>query len=226
MTDAGFDDRSVLVSSTPVNEFTVDYTLLGVVSAGFGMFGGPSYSASFFGLVNFTATVDGQYLDVDPNNGPIDCPGFCASGFFVDVADSAAYYAVGGAISPGGGIPPGDVLTIGYGTDDPFSPCYGGQVPEHGGSHCVVTGVFEDADAPVPEPGALPIFLASLGIFGTVISLQRRRASSGGQSPQRLPSRNRQPSRHLHLPLRNRMSVSVRCRMRGLNPRPSVYQTP
>lgn len=117
------------------------------------MFGGPDYTLA--AVVNFMATVSGQHLAVSPN----DNQSFYG-GFFVNIGDTDAYYAALGA---------GDVLTVGYGTDNVGSPCYGSQQP--GQSHCVVTGVFELV---IGEPGTLSISLAALGMLMLVTALNQR----------------------------------------------------
>lgn len=149
LTDAGFAAGFGEVTSTPFfgPPSSVMQTLDGIASASFQMFGGPPYAtgqtAGDLTLVNFSALVRGQDLLVLPDNSH--------GGFMVDVDDGAAYFGTMGT---------GDEFTVSYGTDASPSPCFGTQYLP--GSHCVVTGVFED---PVPEPGTLPISLSALGLF-------------------------------------------------------------
>jgi hypothetical protein len=143
ITDAAFLQGSAQVNS-PLG-FPITHALNGVVSASFEMFGGPTYTLSN-SLINFTAAVDGLHLAVTPQN--------LGGGFFVDPGDSDAYFGVAG---------PGPVLTVGYGSDNPGSACFGPQNP--GQSRCVATGVFER----VPEPASLILFgtgLIALAWFG------------------------------------------------------------
>jgi hypothetical protein len=153
LTDAGFGQGFGQVTTTLLAPGGPrDQTIDGVASASFEMFGGPDYTLG--AVVNFLATVSGQRLDVSPNGNQA-----FYGGFFVDIDDTDAYYAVSG----GGGI-----LTVGYGTDNQASPCYGPQQP--GQSHCVVTGIFEL----VPEPGTFSISLAALGMLMLIGALNTK----------------------------------------------------
>jgi hypothetical protein len=143
LTDAGFSRGSGGVTSF-LTFPGVAQTLDGIASARFEMFGGPFYTtAPDHDIINFTASVAGQNLFVDPLNQA------GGEGFFVNTDGTDAYWGTPGA----GG------LTVSYRTDNSFSPCFGPQTLP--GSHCVVTGVFER----VPEPGTLPILLAAFGIL-------------------------------------------------------------
>jgi hypothetical protein len=144
-------------TSNPQSGVPVE-TLDGVVSASFGFSLGPAIQTPY-GVIDFTATPDGGYLDVSPEN--------LYGGFFVNAVDTDAYFAVG---DPGS-----DILTIGYGTDDAGSPCFGPQEPAS--SRCVVTGVFEAAGGTgVPEPSALLLFTGALGLLAMLLLRRRRRA--------------------------------------------------
>lgn len=152
LTDAGFASGSVGVSSVSFGG-PVTQTLNGVASANFQMTGlanlfAPNFAAPQIGnhgpLVNFTATVNGQFLDVASNR----------DSFMVDYPDTEAYGAIAGS---------GNTLTVGYGTDNQASICYGPQTPPD--SKCVVSGYFQQ----VPEPGTLPIVLTALGILGIAL---------------------------------------------------------
>ena len=147
LTDAGFSQGFGSVTTTPPGFLPMDQTLSGVASASFQMFDGPNIATGTNDSVNFTAAVDGLYIAVDPSNTPY--------GFFVDSLDTEAYFANLATM----GLP---ILTVGYGTDNSGSPCYGPQFP--GQSHCVVTGVFEQV-TPESEPATLPLSLAALGLF-------------------------------------------------------------
>ncbi len=147
LTDAGFSQGFGSVTTTSIDGTMVNQILDGVVSASFQMFDGPDLTTGNTNvLVNLIATVHGQYLDVTAE-GP----------FFVNAIDTDAYFTIGSGI-------------IYYGTDNQNSPCSGSELP--GGSHCMVTGVFERV---VPEPGTLPISLAALGLF-TLIAARTRRS--------------------------------------------------
>lgn len=154
LTDGGFSAGSVSVTTTDV---PFSQTLDGVVSASFKAFDGPTLSTGG-SFVNFTATVDGQFLDVNPINDAV--PGH--PGFFVNSDDTEAYFGENG--------PGPHVLTIGYGTDNQFSVCYGSQLPNQ--SHCVVTGFFQLAQ--VPEPGSLAILATAFSAFGVLCFALRR----------------------------------------------------
>jgi len=130
----------------------------GVISAYFGFLIGPQITSPD-GVINFTANLSGDDIQINPINS--------YGGFFVNGDDTDAYYAVSSSGS--------DILTIGYGTNDASSPCYG--LPLPGEAKCVVTGEFVDADDPVPEPGSLVIFVGSLGLLGGLLC--RRMAPAG-----------------------------------------------
>lgn len=157
LTDAGFASGSVGVSSAGLGlGIPITQTLNGVASASFQMIGlanlvSPGFTVPQTGtngpIVNFTATVNGQFLDVTP---------IFHEDLSVDYPDTEAYGAVAG---------PGNTLTVGYGTDNGASICYGPEQP--GSSKCVVSGYFQQ----VPEPGTLPIVLTAFGILG--IALRR-----------------------------------------------------
>jgi hypothetical protein len=134
----------------------------GVVAAAFGFSIGPII-ATPTGVINFTATPDGQYLHVIPEN--------LYGGFFVNAGDTDAYFGIANVGS--------DVLTIGYGTDNAGSPCFGPQIPVL--SHCVVTGVFETSQ--ISEPSAFAVF-GALCVIG-LAAAQRR--SSMGRVRRRVP---------------------------------------
>jgi len=150
LSDSGLTQGFGRVSST-FDDGTISHTLDGVVAASFQIFRGPTYTLNN-SLVNFLGTVHDQFLDVTTMN-PF-------GGFFVNVGDTDAYYAVPG--------PGPDVLTIGYGSDNPSSVCFGPQMPDR--SACVVTGFFER----IPEPGTLLILMTALGIFLGVMAKYRR----------------------------------------------------
>ncbi|HVC56041.1 MAG TPA: PEP-CTERM sorting domain-containing protein [Stellaceae bacterium] len=156
LTDSGFSQGTAQLSSDPIGG-TVAYNFNGVESVDFQITPGPHYYISSNDLTNilfnFNVTVDNQYLDFTGGNQAY-------GGFAVDRGDSDAYYAIGS----------NDIWTIGYGSDNPSSPCYGGQVPGSGSNRCAVTGVFED----VPEPGTLPILLVGLLVSGLVCGRRRR----------------------------------------------------
>jgi len=159
LTDAGFSAGSVSVKTT---DFPFSQTLNGVVSASFQAFDGPTVSTGTSDFVNFTATVNGQFLDVLPINDAV--PG--NPGFFVDSPDTEAYFGENG---------PGlHVLTIGYGTDNLGSVCSGPERPDQ--SHCVVTGFFQVAA--VPEPGSLAILATAFSAFGALCFARRRNDES------------------------------------------------
>jgi len=148
LTDAGFSQGFGSVTTTSIGGTMVNQILDGVVSASFQMFDGPDLiTGNTNVLVNLIATVHDQYLDVTAEGGP----------FFVNAVDTDAYFTIGSGI-------------IYYGTDNQNSPCLGSELP--GGSHCMVTGVFERV---VPEPGTFPISLAALGLF-TLIAARTRRS--------------------------------------------------
>ena len=171
LTDAAVANGFASVTTTNYGGGT-NQTLDGVVSASFqmtglnGLYAGQEATGSPLAVINFTATLDRRFLDITPENS--------YGGFFVDAMDTNAYY----------GVDSGAILTIGFGSDNPNSICYGPQQPAS--SRCVVTGVFESeagdmhtgirhrlsAEA-VPEPGTLALLLpAAFGIVG----LARRRA--------------------------------------------------
>ncbi len=104
--------------------------------------------------------IDGRHLAVTPQN--VD------GGFFTDPGPDDAYY---GVIGPGA-----DVITIGYGSDNPSSVCFGPQIP--GQSRCVVTGVFEQ----VPEPASVVLFATAIVIL-TSFGRRRQRVGRGGAQP-------------------------------------------
>jgi hypothetical protein len=170
--EPGTGDPSVTTSSPGLG--TPSETLTDVASASFGFVTTPQISelgpqiSSPWGVIDFAATTNGIYLDILPNNS--------YGGFFVDASDDEAYWADASAES--------NILTIGYGTDNESNICYGPQSPDS--SHCVVTGVFEQAaiDPPsslesdsesVPEPGTLAIFASTLAIFGIMLPRRQRR---------------------------------------------------
>jgi hypothetical protein len=163
LTDAAFAQGSAQVTSLPPNVGGTQ-TSNGIVSASF-QFIGPFYTL-LNSVVNFAATVDGQYLDIDTNNA--------FGGFFVDAGDTAAYYAVNG--------PGAHMLTVGFGTDFGGSPCYGPQEPSS--SQCVATGYFEVAQGQetlvdaIPEPGTMPILLAALGILTPIVAATRFKSAA------------------------------------------------
>ncbi len=150
LTDAGFSQGFGQVTTTPPGFLPVDQTLSGVASASFQMFDGPNIATGTDDSVNFTAAVDGLYLAVDQSNTQY--------GFFGNSIGTDLYFANLASF----GFP---ILTVGYGTDNSGSPCYGPQLP--GQSHCVVTGVFERV-VPEPEPATLPLSLAALGLFALI----------------------------------------------------------
>ena len=150
LTDAGFSQGFGSVTTTPPGLLPVDQTLSGVASASFQMFDGPNVATGTTDSVNFTAAVDGPYLAVGQSNTQY--------GFFVNSIDIDLYFANLAST----GLP---ILTVGYGTDNSGSPCYGPQFPSQ--SHCVVTGVFERV-VPEPEPASLPLSLAALGLFALI----------------------------------------------------------
>ncbi|MGE3782120.1 MAG: hypothetical protein AB7H71_05190 [Alphaproteobacteria bacterium] len=158
LTDAGFASGSVSVTTNPLD--SSDQTLNGVVSAKFGAFGGPILTTGTGSFVNFTAVVDGQFLDVTPINSALG-----GAGFFVGPLGTEAYFGENG--------PGPHVLTIGFGTDDVGSVCSGPQQP--GQSHCVLTGFFQQA---VPEPGSLAVLATAFGAFGGLRFARRRDKSS------------------------------------------------
>jgi hypothetical protein len=129
-------------------------TLDGVASASFRFTIGPGISTPT-GVIDFTTTPDGQYLNVVPINS--------YGGFFVNEMDTEAYYA----LNSGGA----DTLTIGYGSDNIGNLCYGPQNPWT--SHCVVTGEFQYSGGPstpaVDEPGALLIFGSALCLLAVFL---------------------------------------------------------
>jgi hypothetical protein len=152
-----------VTTSNPAQGTPVE-TLDGVTSAYLDFTLGPQI-ATPYGVINFTASLSGEDIHITPQN--------LYGGFFVNGVDSDAYYAVGSSGS--------DILTIGYGTDDAGSPCYGPQMP--GVSKCVVTGEFVYAGDPppagaapvaVPEPGSFPILLGGLSLLGALLMRQRR----------------------------------------------------
>jgi hypothetical protein len=146
LTDAGFASGSVSVITDPSGGTPSDpfqHTLNGVVSASFGAFGGPTISAPGFDIVNFTATVSGSFLDV-------------GSWFFANYGETEQYFGESG--------PGPHVLTIGFGTDNGESVCWGPAQP--GQSRCVVTGFFQQVA--VPEPGSLAILAAAFSAFGAL----------------------------------------------------------
>ena len=167
LSDAAVDNGFASVTTTNYGGHT-NQTLDGVVSASFqmtglsGLFAGEEAIGSPLAVINFTATLDRQFLDITPDNS--------YGGFFVDAMDTNAYYAT---VSE-------SILTIGFGSDNPNSICYGPQQPAT--SHCVITGVFENEAgemhtaisphvhavvAAVPEPGTLALLLPFvLGAFG------------------------------------------------------------
>jgi len=153
LTNTGFSAGSVSVTTT---DPPFSQTLNGVVSASFQAFDGPTLSTGTSDFVNFTATVNGQFLDVNPNN--------LFGGFFVNSLDTDAYFGVGGA----------PILTIGYGTDNLGSVCSGPQPPDQ--SHCVVTGFFQLAQ--VPEPGSLAILAAAFSAFALCLARRRNDGSA------------------------------------------------
>lgn len=162
LTDSGFSQAMAQISSDPIGS-SVAYNFNGIENVGFQINPGPYYYASSNEitniLFNFNVTIDKQYLDFTGGNQAY-------GGFAVDQGDSDAYYALGSA----------NIWTIGYGSDNPNSPCYGGQVPGSGSNRCAVTGVFENVPEDVPEPGTLPILLAGLLVSGLVRRYRHRQA--------------------------------------------------
>ena len=156
LTDVGFS-QGVVGVTTP-NAGPITHTLNGMVSASFEMFSGPALTLSN-SLVNFTATVNGQFLDVSPVN--------LFGGFFVNLGGGDAYFAITG--------PGPDELTIGFGSENPASACFGSQIP--GQSACIVTGVFER----VPEPGTLTMLLSALVGLGWLTRHRRGVKKTSGQ---------------------------------------------
>lgn len=154
LTDAG---QALGFGSVTTTEVPFSQTLNGVAEASFGFSNGPTYVAPGNDIVNFTATVDGQFLHVTPIN--------LYGGFFVNSTDTDAYYGVNG---------PNDILIVGYGTDNANSPCFGPQQPSV--SHCVVTGVFELVS--VAEPGPSPVLAGVSGLFVLLLWRERTRRST------------------------------------------------
>ena len=93
--NSGFAAGSVSVTTDllgpPGNEF--EQLLNGVVSASFGAFGGPVLATGTGDFVNFTAIVNGQFLDVTPINDTLG-----GAGFFVNALDTEAYFGEIGAV--------------------------------------------------------------------------------------------------------------------------------
>jgi hypothetical protein len=160
--------RASVTTSNPQFGTPVE-TLTGINSTWFGFNIAPIISSSS-GVINFAATITGADLTLIPDN--------LYGGFFVNNGDTDAYYAVGSADS--------EILTVGYGTDNPGSPCYGPQEPWL--SHCVVTGEFVDPGGadPVPEPGALIMLFSNLALLGGALIWRRRappQRAGGGTRP-------------------------------------------
>lgn len=159
LSDAAAAQGTAAVASAPLFG-SVQYDFSGIEAASFQMFTGPAYAVSATApgnvVFNLTVAVNQQFLDFTGANQRF-------GGFAVDLSDSDAYYALGN----------GDLWTIGYGSDNPASPCYGGQIPGSGTNRCVVTGVFRADATPVPEPATLPL-LASALLLWRLIELSRQ----------------------------------------------------
>jgi hypothetical protein len=166
LTDAAAQQGSAQLISNPVGG-VADYTFEGVESASFQMFTGPLYSVSINDVTNFLFNLmvspRGEHLEFIGGNQRY-------GGFAVNLGDSDAYYA----------IDTDGIWTIGYGSDNPGSPCFGGQIPGAPGNQCAVTGVFA---AEVSEPGTALLLLTGLALWGSLAGYRRHASPKGRVTP-------------------------------------------
>jgi hypothetical protein len=158
LTDAGFASGAVSVS-TEIGPIPPIYHLNGVVSASFGT-PGPDFQGPIVGTgigfdttVDFTATVNGPFLDLD-------------NGFIAAFAGTETYVIHGDPLS--------HLLTIQYANDNFGTNCS----PNLSGEGlCFVTGFFVNLNS-IPEPGSLSALSAALLAFAALGIARARKKSA------------------------------------------------